>query len=163
MPMIAEAGAGILIYEQQEGRGIGLMAKLQAYELQDNGLDTIEANEQLGFDADYRQYAPARRDAEAARGKAGAADLEQPRQSRRPGERRDRSRRARLRRGRALRDTPNTTCAPRKRRWGTCLRGGRVMESQRDRITRARILGCHPERSEGPAFAPRPRTVVAAG
>jgi GTP cyclohydrolase II len=57
LQMIADAGAGILIYEEQEGRGIGLMAKLQAYELQDKGLDTIEANEQLGFDADYRQYA----------------------------------------------------------------------------------------------------------
>ena len=57
LSMIAAAGAGILIYEQQEGRGIGLMAKLQAYELQDNGLDTIEANEELGFHADYRQYA----------------------------------------------------------------------------------------------------------
>src|ERR1700761_9738858 len=54
--MIAEAGAGILIYEQQEGRGIGLMAKLRAYELQDQGLDTIEANEQLGFEADCRHF-----------------------------------------------------------------------------------------------------------
>ena len=55
--MIRDAGAGILIYEQQEGRGIGLMAKLQAYELQDSGLDTVEANERLGFKADQRDFA----------------------------------------------------------------------------------------------------------
>jgi GTP cyclohydrolase II len=56
LTLITDAGSGILLYEQQEGRGIGLMAKLQAYELQDNGLDTVEANEQLGYDNDYRQY-----------------------------------------------------------------------------------------------------------
>jgi GTP cyclohydrolase II len=56
LSLIAKAGAGILLYEQQEGRGIGLMAKLQAYELQDNGLDTVEANTELGYDNDYRQY-----------------------------------------------------------------------------------------------------------
>jgi GTP cyclohydrolase II len=56
LSMITEAGSGILIYEQQEGRGIGLMAKLQAYELQDNGLDTVEANNELGYDNDYREY-----------------------------------------------------------------------------------------------------------
>ena len=56
LSMIAEQGAGVLIYEQQEGRGIGLMAKLQAYELQDAGLDTVEANERLGFKADHRHF-----------------------------------------------------------------------------------------------------------
>jgi GTP cyclohydrolase II len=53
---IADAGAGILIYENQEGRGIGLMAKLQAYELQDQGMDTIEANLELGYKADCREF-----------------------------------------------------------------------------------------------------------
>lgn len=55
--MIAADGRGILIYEQQEGRGIGLMAKLQAYELQEQGRDTVEANEELGFKADEREFA----------------------------------------------------------------------------------------------------------
>src|SRR5246500_471676 len=56
MATIAEQGSGLVIYLYQEGRGIGLMAKLQAYALQDQGLDTIEANEALGFDADYRDF-----------------------------------------------------------------------------------------------------------
>ena len=80
MQAIAEEGRGLVIYEHQEGRGIGLMAKLQAYALQDAGLDTVDANHALGFRADCRDFSLPAAILHELGVEPGSPSLEQPAQ-----------------------------------------------------------------------------------
>ena len=118
MQAIAKEGRGLVIYEYQEGRGIGLMAKLQAYELQDAGLDTVEANHALGFKCDCRDFrlpAAILRDLGVKRVRLRSNN---PRKAQRLGESESRwwlNSPAKLRR--TLIRLP--TCGPRRRKWAT--------------------------------------------
>ena len=91
---MGEAGAGVLVYLAQEGRGIGLVNKLRAYTLQDSGLDTLDANRALGWGADERNFMVAATMLRTARHRPGAAADQQPGQAGGAGRLRHRASRA---------------------------------------------------------------------
>jgi len=119
MCAIAAEGRGLVIYEYQEGRGIGLTAKLKAYELQDAGLDTIEANHALGFETDCRDFSCRRRSCAIL----GCSEFASSRTiltsvapCSTPASRSTLCFAARL----SQRRTRSLTSPPRKKRWATC-------------------------------------------
>ena len=118
MRAIAAEGRGLVIYEHQEGRGIGLMAKLRAYELQDAGLDTVDANHALGFRADCRDFGLPAAILHELGVQPSSPPLEQPAQVPRVVRRRV-SRSPGFPAKSAPTPYPFLTCGPRRKRWGT--------------------------------------------
>jgi GTP cyclohydrolase II len=118
MQAIAEEGRGLLIYEHQEGRGIGLSARLQAYALQDGGLDTVEANHALGFVADCRDFslsAAILHDMGLSRIRLLSNNRHKPARWLIPASRSSSKFLAKPRQRR----TPLLTCGPKRKKWGT--------------------------------------------
>jgi len=119
MQMIQKEGRGAIVYQQQEGRGIGILNKIRAYALQDEGADTVEANERLGLAVDSREY----RQCAEVLFDLGLCQVKVI--SNNPGKLRlwkkqdSKSRSACLSKFRRLKPQPGT-CKQRKRRWGTC-------------------------------------------
>jgi len=101
MQMIEQEGKGVVLYLNQEGRGIGLMAKISAYKLQEQGLDTVDANIHLGYDPDERDYGVGASNTASARREQDAPAHQQPREARRPRSLRTRDCRKRGHRGAA--------------------------------------------------------------